>query len=211
MLKLFYSPNACSLACHIALEEAGADYEAVRVNFAEGQQRSPDYLKINPKGRVPALVTDRGVLTEGPVILGYIAQSFPEARLAANDDSFAFGNMQALNLYLASTLHVAFAHSFRAERYADGEAAIAAVRAKAPANVLAAYALIEEKLSDGRPWVHGNHYTVSDPYLYTFTRWLHRDGMPGVEDVPFAAQHMARMNQRPAVQRVLEHEGLKPL
>jgi glutathione S-transferase len=103
MLKLYYAPHACSLAPHIALEEAGADYEPVLVNFAEGEQRGAEYAKINPKGRVPALVTDRGVLTENPVILGYIAQTFPDAKLADNDDSFAFGNMQAFNCYIAST------------------------------------------------------------------------------------------------------------
>jgi glutathione S-transferase len=82
MLTLFYAPTACSLASHIALEEAQADFEARRVDFAAGEQRSPDYLAINPKGRVPALVTPRGVLTETPAILAFIAQSFPEARLA---------------------------------------------------------------------------------------------------------------------------------
>lgn len=211
MLTLYYAPRACTLAPHIALEEAGAAYEAALVDFARAEQRSPAYLKINPKGRVPALVTDRGVLTENPVILGYIAQTFPEAKLAADDDSFAFGDMQAFNLYICSTLHVAFAHSFRAERYADDPAVIAAVRAKAPDLVTSAYALIEEKLSDGRPFVHGDAYTVSDPYLFTMTRWLARDGMPGIDTFPQSAAHMRRLNKRPAVQRALEHEGLNPL
>ena len=211
MLKLFYAPGACSLAPHIALEEAGADYEAVRVNFAEGEQRKPEYHAINPTGRVPALVTDWGVLTENPVILGYIAQSFPDAHLADNDDSFAFGTMQAFNCYISSTLHVAFAHSFRAERYADAPEAIAAVKAKAPSSVATAFKLIEEKLSDGRPFVHGGAYTVSDPYLFVMTRWLVRDNMPGLEAFPLSAAHMRRLHERPAVQRVLEHEGLNPL
>lgn len=211
MLKLFYAPNACSLASHIALEEAGADYEAVRVDFASGEQKTPDYLKINPKGRVPALATDKGVLTENPVILGYVAQTFPNAKLAANDDSFAFGHMQAFNMYLASTLHVAFAHAFRAERYADGDEAVAAVRAKSAENIAAAFDFVEDYLADGRPWVEGDSFTVADPYLFVFTRWLYRDGMPNAERFPRAARHMARMNERPAVQRALEHEGLKPL
>ena len=211
MLKLYYAPSACSLAPHIALEEAGADYEAVRVNFADAEQRGPAYRRINPKGRVPVLVTEKGVLTENPVILGHIAQTYPEAKLADNDDSFAFGNVQAFNLYICSTVHVAFAHAFRAERYADDPAVIAAIRAKAPDLVTSAFALIEEKLSDGRPFVHGEAYTVSDPYLFTMTRWLARDGMPGIEAFPFSAAHMRRLNQRPAVQRALEHEGLNPL
>ena len=86
MLKLFYSPNSCALASHIALQEAGADYETVRLDFRANEQRKPEYLAINPKGRVPALATDRGILTETPAILAFIAQSFPQARLAPLDD-----------------------------------------------------------------------------------------------------------------------------
>ena len=82
MLKLYYAPGTCALASHIALEEAGASYEAIRLNFKSEDQKKPGYLKINPKARVPALVTDRGVLTETPALLVYIAQSFPAARLA---------------------------------------------------------------------------------------------------------------------------------
>ena len=81
MLTLFYAPNTCALASHITLEEAGAAYEAKRLNFAENEQRKPEYLKINPKSRVPALVTDQGILTETPAILVYIAQMFPKANL----------------------------------------------------------------------------------------------------------------------------------
>ena len=81
MFKLYYAPGTCALASHIALEEAGAAYTAERLDFKNNQQTSPQYLAINPKGRVPALVTDRGILTETPAILAYIAQSFPQAKL----------------------------------------------------------------------------------------------------------------------------------
>ena len=97
MLKLFYAPGSCALASHIALEEAGAKYGAVRVDLRAKDQRKPEYLAINPKGRVPALVTDKGVLTENPAILAFVAQSFPEARLAPLDDAFAFARVQAFN------------------------------------------------------------------------------------------------------------------
>ena len=86
MLKLFYAPQTCALASHIALEEAGADYETVRVDFRTGEQKKPDYLAVNPKGRVPALVTGHGVLTETPAILAFVAQTYPKARLAPLDD-----------------------------------------------------------------------------------------------------------------------------
>src|ERR1051326_2498037 len=82
MYKLYYAPGTCALASHIALQEAGADYRAERLDFKANQQQSPEYLKINAKGRVPSLVTDKGVITETPAILAYIAQTFPQAKLA---------------------------------------------------------------------------------------------------------------------------------
>ena len=119
MLKLYYSPRSCALASHIALQEAGAAYTAERVDFKSNQQNSPEYLAINPKGRVPALVTDRGVLTETPAMLAYVAQTFPAAGLAPLEDAFAFAQAQAFNSYLCSTLHVAHAHGRRGYRWAD--------------------------------------------------------------------------------------------
>ena len=85
-MKLFYSTGSCALASHIALEEAGADYEAVRISLKDGDQRKPEYLTLNPKGRVPVLVTDGGVLTENVAILAFVAQSYPAAKLAPLDD-----------------------------------------------------------------------------------------------------------------------------
>ena len=82
MFKLYYAPGTCALASHIALQEAGAAYTTEKVDFKTNQQASPEYLAINPKGRVPSLVTDRGILTETPAMLAYIAQSFPQAKLA---------------------------------------------------------------------------------------------------------------------------------
>ena len=207
MLQLFYTPGACSLASHIALEEVGATYDLQRVDFASGEQRSPAFLAINPKGRVPALATDRGVLTENPVILGYIAQTFKDAKLADNDDSFNFGDMQAFNMFLATTVHVAFAHIFRPERYVDGEVAIAAAKAKAPESLRAAFGLIEEKLSDGRPFVQGERYTVADPYLFLFERWYGGRGIGDLGAFPRMATHHERVGAREAVKRALAAEG----
>src|SRR6202040_2776019 len=119
MLKLYFAPGTCALASHIALAEAGAPYTTEKVDFKTNQQNSPQYLGINPKGRVPALVTDRGILTETPAILAFIAQSFPQARLAPLDDPFLFAQVQAFNSYLCSTLHVNHAHRMRGNRWAD--------------------------------------------------------------------------------------------
>src|SRR5512147_2967128 len=135
MLKLYYAPGTCALASHIALQEAGADYTAERLDFRANQQNSPEYLAINPKGRVPSLVTERGILTETPAMLAFIAQSFREAKLAPLDDAFAFAQVQAFNSYLCSTVHVAHAHKMRGYRWADDPAAIAAMKAKVPQSV----------------------------------------------------------------------------
>lgn len=201
MLTLFYSPTACSLASHIALEEAQADFEARRVDFSAGEQRSPDYLAVNPKGRVPALVTPRGVLTETPAILAYVAQSFPEARLAPLDDPFAFAEVQAFNSYLCSTVHVNHAHRVRGSRWADDADAIAAMQKKVPENMTACFELIEERMMRG-PWVMGEAYTIADPYLFTIARWLPSDSVD-IARFPRVQDHYARMEARPAVKRAL--------
>ena len=211
MLKYFYAPNACSLAPHIALAEAGADFEAVRLDLKAGDQRKPEYLAVNPKGRVPALVTPRGTLTECVVILGWVAQTYPEAHLKPDGDFFAFSEMQSFNLYLATTIHIAFAHLFRAERWADSDAAKAEMRAKVPSTLTQVFKLIEDRLSDGRPWVCGDQYTVADPYLYLFARWLERDGAGGSAAMPLTRAHRSRMQARPAVQKVLAAEGIGPV
>jgi glutathione S-transferase len=204
MIKLYYSPNACSLASHIALEEVGAAYEIVRVNFSADEQRKPSYLAINPKGRVPALATDRGILTETPAILAFIAQTYPDAKLAPFDDAFAFAEIQAFNSYLCSTVHVAHAHYGRGARWADEPAAIAAMQRKVPESVGAAFSLIEREMLKG-PWVVGTNYTICDPYLFTLARWLERDNV-NLKVLPRVLEHRARMAERPAVCRALEAE-----
>lgn len=204
MLTLYYSPGSCALASHIALEEAGASYETVRLNFAVGDQRKPEYLAINPKGRVPALVTDRGILTETPAILVFVAQSFPAAKLAPLDDPFAFAELQAFNSYLCSTVHVAHAHGRRAARWADDEAAIAAMQAKMPHNMAECFELIEREMFRG-PWVMGETYTLADPYLFTIAGWLKGDGVD-IDRFPKVREHSARVAARPAVERALARQ-----
>jgi glutathione S-transferase len=204
MLNLYYAPDTCSLASHIALEEAGAHYVLSRVSFAQNQQRSPDYLAINPKGRVPAMVTERGILTETPAMLVFVAQSFPQAGLAPLDDAFAFAEVQAFNSYLCSTLHVAHAHRMRGRRWADDEAAIAAMQRKVPDSVGACYDLIERHMLR-RPWVMGEAYTICDPYLFTIAQWMEGDGLDPAR-FPRVADHRRRMSERPAVRKAIAQE-----
>jgi glutathione S-transferase len=201
MLRLFYAQNTCALASHIALEEAGAPYEAVRVDFRANEQRKPEYLAINPKGRVPALVTERGILTETPAILAFVAQSYPAARLAPAGDPFEFARVQAFNSYLCSTVHVAHAHRMRGYRWADDPAAIAEMQRKVPTTVGECFELIETTMLAG-PWVMGDAYTICDPYLFTIAQWLDGDGVD-VNRFPKLVALQKKMNERPAVQRAL--------
>lgn len=201
MLKLFFASNTCALASHIALEEADAPYEAVRVDFRTNEQRKPEYLAINPKGRVPALVTDRGILTETPAILAFVAQSYPAAHLAPLEDPFEFARVQAFNSYLCSTVHVAHAHRVRGYRWADDPAAIAEMQRKVPTTVGDCFELIETTMLRG-PWVMGARYSICDPYLFTLSQWLDGDGVD-VNRFPKLVDLQKRMNARPAVQRAL--------
>jgi glutathione S-transferase len=204
MITLYYAPDTCSLASHITLEEVGAEYSTVRLDFAATEQRSSKYLAINPKGRVPAMVTEFGVLTETPAMLVFVAQMFPSARLAPVDDPFAFARVQAFNSYLCSTLHVAHAHRMRGHRWADDPAAIVEMQRKVPEAVGYCYDLIERNMLQG-PWVMGEGYTVCDPYLFTLAQWLEADGVNPAR-IPRVVDHRRRMAERPAVQRAIAQE-----
>ena len=204
MLKLYYARGTCALASQIALEEAGAHFETVRLDFRTDDQRKPEYLAINPKGRVPALVTDRGVLTETPAILVFIAQSFPAAKLAPLDDPFAFAQVQAFNSYLCSTVHVAHAHGPRGTRWADDPAALEELKRKVPQTVGECFALIEREMFQG-PWVMGDAYSICDPYLFTLASWMKGDGVDPAR-FPAIQDHSRRMAERPAVKRALAEE-----
>ena len=204
MLKLFYAVGTCALASHIALEEAGAEYEAIRLNFGTEDQRKPEYLKINPKGRVPALITDKGILTETPAILAYIAQVFPKANLAPLGDPFAFARAQSFNSYLCSTAHINHAHLGRGYRWADEPSSIEDMKRKVPQTVGDSFGLMEKEMVAG-PWVMGKDYTICDPYLFTVAKWLERDSVD-IARFPKVHEHHKMMAARPAVKKVLaEH------
>ena len=204
MLKLYYAPGTCALASHIALEEAGAAYTAERLDFKSNQQNSPEYLKINPKGRVPALVTDRGVLTETPAMLAFIAQSFPQAKLAPLDDAFAFAQVQAFNSYLCSTVHVAHAHKMRGYRWATRRSLVCrheAHGAEDHGGLLRADRArhAEGTVGDGRA-VHD--LRSLSLYARPLARRRRRRSLDAAEGVA----HRQRMAERPAVKKVLAEE-----
>jgi glutathione S-transferase len=200
MLKLFHAWGSCSLASLITLEEAGADYELVVMDTKAGDQRTEAYLQINPKARVPSLVTDLGVLTETPAILSWIPETYPAARLLPVDP-WERAQAHAFNSYLCSTVHVAHAHKHRGYRWTDDPIAQAAMTAAVPKNEIAIFRLLEDEMFKG-PWVSGEAFSVCDAYLFTLFGWLPGDG---VDTAQFErlADHSARVAARPAVRKVL--------
>ncbi len=200
-MKLFYAPGTVAAASLIALCEADATFEPVRLNFADKQQTEADYLAINPKGRVPALVTDDGIITETAAVLTYIAETHPAANLIPTDP-FKRAKMHEMISYLASTVHINHAHKMRGHRWADQQGSWDDMTARVAGNMLDCFGLIEQTLATN-PWVTGDQYTIADAHLYIVESWLEGDGV-ALEKLPNVAAHFARMNQRPAVKRALE-------
>jgi glutathione S-transferase len=204
MYQFFYFPNSCSLASHIALEQAGADYEAIRVNLAANEQRDEKYLSLNPKGRVPVLVTPEGSLTENPAILLYISQVFPDSNLAPLENPFLLAQVNSFNAYLSSTLHVAHAHGVRGYRWADSDEAIEELKRKMPETVAVCFDMIETTLFQG-PWVMGETYSICDPYLFTIAQWMEADKVDPTR-FPKILAHRKRMLADPIVKRVIDSQ-----
>jgi glutathione S-transferase len=205
MLKLYYSPGACALASHIALEEAEAEYELVKIDLSKGEQKTPEYLAVNPAGVTPALVTDEGVLTENLAIMWYVAAAHPEAGLLPPaEEPYQIARMHAVNGFLGSSLHPAIGRALFARPPLEGEA-----RAQALEPALAKYDLVEHHLLTG-PWVLGERYTISDGYLSVFTRWLRLNDLLDKERFPKLNAHLTLVQSRPCVQKALLIEGLQP-
>jgi glutathione S-transferase len=190
----------------MVLEHIGADYEAEKLNLRENDQNKPDYLAINPKGRVPALVTDQGILTETPALLLYLAQTFPAAKLAPLDDAFALAQMQSINSWFCSTVHVHHAHGARGRRWSDDLDAQKSMKAKVAENMTGAAELIEKEILRG-PWVMGDQFTVADAYLFTMTSWMTGDGVD-LAKFPKLTAHFKRMMTIPAVQKIAPLHGI---
>jgi glutathione S-transferase len=184
----------------------GADYETVRIDFRTAQQQSPEYLKVNPKGRVPALVTERGIVTETPAMLVFVAQSFPAQNLALMHDPFAFAQVQAFNSWLCSHLHVAHAHRMRGYRWVDpaDTRTIEAMQRGVPKAVGESFAMVEREMLKG-PWVMGERYTICDPYLFTLAQWLEADGVDP-KTIPRVIDHRRRMSDRATVKKAIAAE-----
>jgi glutathione S-transferase len=203
--KLYYAPGACSFASHIALEESGIPYETQKLDLAAGDQRREEYLKLNPRGRVPTLVVDGHVLTENVGILTYIGGGHPKANLWP-ETTWDQAKLVSTLAWLSNTVHPAYAHVVRSQRYADDEAAQQSIQAKGR-TMFEGYLKEIDQLLQGRQWAIGDHFTVADGYLLVFYRWGNRQKM----DVRSLANYTAlaeRVLARPAVKKVMADEGI---
>lgn len=212
-LQLYYSPGACSLAAHIALEEIGEPYWTERIVIAEGANRTPEYLAVNPHGRVPALrIRDGGkdqVLTELMAILLFLARRYPQARLVPNDTE---GFMRAVEWmsWLATTMHqTGVRMMLKPSRFAAGAACEPLVSASGRGIVEPGFREIDARLS-GRAWALGEHFTAVDAFLLVFFRWgAFKLGFPMRATYPEYTRVMDKLRVRPAVAQVIADEGIR--
>jgi glutathione S-transferase len=199
-MKLYYSPGACSLSPHIALLEAGLPYDLVKVDLrAKKLENGDDYLKINPKGQVPALALDSGELvTEGPVIVQMIADKAGKNLAPARDSAERYKLLEWLN-YITGELHKNFGPMF---------SPVLADEAKAffKDRVMGKFKYVDSQLA-GRDYLMGQHFTVADGYLFTMLTWADRMKFD-LSAFPNLLAYKARVAARPRVQEALTKEGL---
>jgi glutathione S-transferase len=196
MLKLHYAPRTISVAVAIILEQTGTPYEAIRVDFANAEQTKDAYRRVNPKGRVPALETDSGILTETPAIVEYIS---PEL---VPQDAFAAAKMRELISYLNATMHPHHAHGGRGSRWADAQSSLDDMKRKMPQRMAECAAHLEEYLPS-LPFAVGQLEVLSDAYLYVVLTWLKSDGVD-IEHYPRLAAFQHQMNTLASVQAVYQ-------
>lgn len=203
MLTLYFSPGACSLASHIGLEETGAPYELKPILLAKGQQRTDEYLKINPRGKVPALSVDGKVLVENTAILTYLSRRFPEKKLLPSDpaeEARCIGTM----CWFSSIVHPSYQRSHRPERFAEGEAAQAAVKESGRKMFWANLQEIDGMIQ-ANDWIMGRDFTAVDGYALVFYGWASRSGFP-VQELGAYTAWQERMMNRPSVRKSVESE-----
>jgi glutathione S-transferase len=205
VLTLYYSKASSALASHILLEEVGAHYALHEVPLAKGAHREPSYLAINPKGRVPALRTPEGIITENPAILNYVAATHPQAGMLP-ETLFERAQADALNAYICATVHVAFAHKQRGARWADSEDAQKSMQDKVASNLADCASVIEQHYLVG-PWALGDRFTHCDAYLVLVPRWLRQAGVD-LNPYPKLKAHHEAMMHRPATLAVMAVHGI---
>ncbi len=203
MLTLYFSPGACSTASHIGIEETGAPYTERPTLLGKQEQKTETYLKINPRGKVPALDVDGRVITENTAILTYLARQYPQANLMSADP---VEQAQCIGLmaWFSNIVHPSYQHTMRPERFADSDGAKAEVVAAGKKSFWANLQEIDGLLA-GREWLIGTQYTVADAYALVFYGWGTRSEYP-VKELKNYTAWKERMLKRPAVMKVLQSE-----
>lgn len=202
---LYYSPGACSLAVHILLEEIGEPFETRRVAIAESQHLAPEYLRLNPRGRVPTLVIGGHPVTEAAALLLYLAHRHPALGLTPSEP-LAVARCYEWLLFLASSVHIAYAQLWRPRRFLPPAADETAVVSSGKADIVRYNGEIEARMQAG--WLLGDRFSIADAYLFPFYRWGVRIGLDMEQSVPKWTRWKHRMLGRPAVQRALATEGI---
>jgi len=203
MMTLYFSPGACSLASHIGLEETGAPYEAKPILLAKGQQRTEEYQKINPRGKVPALSVDGKVLVENTAILTYLARRFPEKKLMPSDPAEEARGIATM-CWFSSIVHPSYQRVNRPERFAEGEAAHAGVKENGRKSFWANCQEIDS-MFQGKEWIMGRDFTVVDGYALVFYGWGMRGNFPMQELKAYTAWQ-ERIMKRPTVKKTVDAE-----
>jgi Glutathione S-transferase len=202
-MKLYYSPGACSLSDHIALEWIGHPYEAIEVS--REQRKTPEYLKINPAGAVPAFEQDGWVLTQNAAILNYLADSFPEARLGGDGTPRGRAEVNRWLAFANADIHPSFHPLFGSTSYLEDPALIDLSKDAARTKLRGLFERVDAQLA-GRDWVTGSR-SIADPYLFVVTRWAkaNKIDLTGFANLE---RFFNAMLADPGVQRALKQEGL---
>jgi glutathione S-transferase len=199
---LYFAPGACSRVTTTALEEIGLDFEDRPINIFIGEQRSPDYLAINPNGKVPALLVDDRVLTENAAILIYLDEAYPKAGLLPDSaDLFMRAQSRSDLIWCATTLHPLARTILMPERASPGDPAGA--RSAASGQLAGAAAVIENRLAQG--WWHGQQWSITDVYLAWAMGLAKRGGfeLAGFPNIEAHAQRVAGLE---SFKRAIERE-----
>ncbi len=204
-MKLFYAPGACSMGIHILLEEIGKPYELSKLDIRGGENMRPPFSELNPKGKVPTLQRDDGsIVTEFPVIAHYLATTNPEAGLLPKSDEDGLRGAEAMDFCVATIHMQAFSRQLRPANFSPNEAEHDAVKAKGVELAQKGFAVMDKALA-GKEWLAGE-YSIADSALFYVSYWGAK--RTGMTLPPNVAAHFDRMLARPAVQRMLQQEGL---
>ena len=206
-LKLFFAPGACSFVPHAALELAGATFEPMVVKLHKGEQRSPDYLALNPRGQVPVLVDGTDVVTQIPAIALHIDSLFPQAGLLPASGMARTRALQTL-MWMNNTVHPTFTHVFMPQKFTADEAVQTAVKAHAVQAYRELLGEMEALAAAASPWLGGAQPGVLDAYALTLLRW---GGYAGIDPttLPATWDLAQRFAALPAVARAVERERLQ--